>query len=183
MRRLFLSVFAVLVVATAGLAHAGTVSYQLVNRTDLSFDYSLRMANLGFETVSHQSYLGKRSAAELSVTPSIGPRQASSWQSYQVAPWYDNDGVGFDMLTSDGRVYELHRDGSYALCDLPDGSQGVNVPVVLEQVAGSAALQLRVYTPDGDACVLQVTPRGVSRGAGRPPRPSASQAASVRVPW
>lgn len=177
MRRFVVMLWTVLATCGSIPAHAGTVSYQLVNHTSLRFDYSLRLANLGFESVSHESYLGKRSAAELTTTPSISPGQASSWQGYQVAPWYDNDGVGFDMLTSDGRAYNLNPDGSYALCDMPAGSQGVNVPVVLEQVPGSAALQLRVYTPDGDACVLQVTP------SARTPRLAASSPASTRAPW
>ncbi|MDE2119157.1 MAG: hypothetical protein KGJ64_00545 [Betaproteobacteria bacterium] len=163
MRRLFLSVFTVLVVATAGLAHAGTVSYELINRTDLSFDYSLQLAHvLYFTSPTNPSYLGKSTFSQLTDTPSIGGQQVSSFQSYIPATAPRQDGVAFAMRTPDGKTYGMWPTLEGHTCEIPRDADGVNVQFVLLNRGRSGAQKLHLieYTPDGGTCDFSVVPGG-----------------------
>ncbi|MDE2120890.1 MAG: hypothetical protein KGJ64_09360 [Betaproteobacteria bacterium] len=160
MKRWLLTLFALFVVAAAGPAHAGAVSFNFVNKTSLSFDYSLQLANGHKNQFLNVSTLGKATVQELTATPSIGPHQASHWQSYEVASSNDFDLIAFNMMTPDGRAYGLRwrvlkPDLHY--CQVPAHASGVNMSIALEQDPQDGSLRLLEYTPDGDVCSFPVT--------------------------
>lgn len=161
MKRLFLPLFTMFVVATTGFAHAGTVTFQFINKTPLSFDYSLQLANQDIGTgISNLVTVGKENVQRLTTTPSIGPQQASHWQSYQVSSHTGFDLIAFNMMTPDGQTYGLRRKtlkASAHYCLVSNDFPGANMTIVLEQDPRDAGLKLREYTPDGDVCTFGVT--------------------------
>lgn len=159
MQRLLLMLWAAVATCVSIPAHAGTVSYQFVNKTNLSFDYSLQLANQFEELIRNASFLGKNTIRDLGTTPVIGPQQGSHWQSYEVAPSYGSDVISFNMLLPDGKAYGLRYKfpaGRQHSCQIPADAHGVNVSIVLEQDPHDGELRLLEYSPDGDVCRFPV---------------------------
>ena len=161
MRRFVIMLAAWLCVGSAASAQAGTVSYQFINRTSLSFDYSLQLANATATQFTNHSYLGKEIYPDLTSTPSIWPQQASPWQSYTPARWDQKDAVAFNMRTGNGTNYGLLAPFGYHACGIPSDADGVNMQFVLEDRGppGDPKLVLIEYTPDGNTCEFRVAQR------------------------
>lgn len=138
-------------------ARADSVSYQLINQTELSFDYSLQLANMQGRHITSPSYLGKSTTSQMSVAPILGPGERSPWQSYQLGSWQQADGVAFNMLLPDGRRFGMKNVLAYHSCNIARNWGGTNVMFVLEHEDGGNSLQLIEYTPEGGHCTFGIT--------------------------
>lgn len=159
MKRLLLLLSMLAAAGIARLAQAGTVSYQFINQTSLSFDYSLQLANVSDIFSSNRSYLGKNTPAELTRIPVFGPGQMSDMRSYEVASTPYRDGVSFNFMTEDGARYGLRPAFFFHTCNISRSTSGVNVQFVLVDRGSreEPKLVLIEYTPDGDTCEYRVT--------------------------
>ncbi|MDE2119156.1 MAG: hypothetical protein KGJ64_00540 [Betaproteobacteria bacterium] len=159
MRRFLVMLWTVAATGGAIPVHAGTVSIQFVNRTNLSFDYSLQLANQFDTSLENRSFLGKNTVRDLGASPAIGPQQGSHWQSYEVSPPWGSDVISFNMLLPDGKAYGLRYKfpaSRQHSCQIPADAHGVNVSIVLEQDRHDGELRLLEYSPDGDVCRFPV---------------------------